>query len=133
MDEIQFSDPGNGLTDFEKRLLRECPGDGLIDGLGRRLLQELGEETGGVAFAAVLDELATLKVHIPRRGHFFTNLWRQERNELVLSLSTRPDWTPQDIAAALGISLPMVYKIRRNAGLDSAGRRDSDCRGKRES
>lgn len=130
MDEIQFSEPGDGLTDFEQRLLRECPGEGLIEGLGRRLVQELGEETGAAAFATVLDELATMKVHIPRRRHFFAGLWRRERDELVLSLSTRPDWTARDIADALGISTFAVYKVIRNAGLNSAGRQDSEIRGK---
>lgn len=115
IDGIDFSGLGAAPTDFEVRLLRQSTSEIPWAQVGQRLIHELGASAGARALTLVLDELscaeAGMKVWVPTRRVFFAALWRAERDALVRDLVSRPGWTHQDVADALGISRTLVHKI----------------------
>lgn len=120
MSEIgKFSRPGEPVTDFEIQLLERAPKGAHWVAVGQRLVTELGRKPGAIAWAILMDEMGGEKAFVPSRHRQFLALWRAERNELVLSLSARPDWTDAEIARQLRIDVSLVRKIRSR---DKAGR-----------
>lgn len=113
IDGVAFSDKGDAPTEFEARLVTQSAGSGPLDELARRLVRDLGLSVGVHVLAIVLDELGGESLYLPQRAHYFRELWRAERDALVLDLSSRPDWTTRDIAEALGMSPDMVRHVRR--------------------
>lgn len=113
LDEIRFSERGDRLTAFEVRLLvtAATPATSQWLCLAHRLVSMLGPEAGATAFAEVLDEFGTEKIHVPARRHFFVGLWRRERDALIRDMACRDDWTHSDIARLVGVSPRYVRKL----------------------
>lgn len=126
IDRPEFSAAGDRPTAFEVDVLARTTVEGDLVLLGKRLMQELGAEAGAAALAILLEELGEAKVTIPQRKGFWPRLWRQERRDLVLALSARPDWSDRDIATHLCTTVDVVRQIRcrdrRGYRVTSAGR-----------
>lgn len=117
---------GERPTRFEVDLLGRAESESLWVLLAQRLMVELGEEPGARVFCLVLDELggAGSKLSVPTRNGFLARLWRRERDELIRSLSARPDWTPADIAEALGTTPDVVrQRLHRDTRARASQRR----------
>lgn len=111
IDEIRFSDRGQGVTDFELRLIAQSRSDSAWLHVARRLMSDLGVEQGARALVLVLDELSGEKVHVTPRRSFFERLWAIERDALIQDLVTRQDWSHSDISRHLGVSRQYVSRI----------------------
>lgn len=99
---------GERPTRFEVELLQRSPADLVWVALAQRLQALLGSERGAEVLCMVLDEVGGEKISIPTRGGLVARLWRVERDELIRSLSARPDWTQAEIAAVLGTTPDVV-------------------------
>lgn len=111
IDGIEFSGPGEAPTDFEQRLLTTIQEPTAMGALAARLLREVGPEAATRMLAIVLDEIGGGKVCLPQRRQYFQRLWYAERNTIIESLGSRPDWTQADIARQMGISRTRVQRI----------------------
>lgn len=118
---------GERPTRFEVDLLARTESDSAWVVLAQRLMETLGAEQGAAVFCLVLDEIggAGGKVSIPSRRGLISRLWRCERDELIRSLATRPDWTPADIASALGTTPDVVrQRLHRDTRARASRRRE---------
>lgn len=111
IEEIHFSDRGEALTEFERRLLAQSNSSSVWLQIARRSMLELGVEHGARAIAIFLDEVGSEVLRVPDRKCFFRALWRLERDRLIVDLAARPDWSHTDIGAALGVSKQYVSKV----------------------
>ncbi len=111
IDDIEFSDRGERPTAFEVRLLQAEIPETDWNCAVRRLVMELGPAVAANVLALLMDEVGAEKIHIPPRRAFFESLWRAQRDELILSLLSRPDWRQADIARALHVSPDVVRKV----------------------
>jgi len=116
IDGIDFSERGQAPTAFEVDQLRKANPMAPYIHVAHRLMRDLGDVAGAQAFAILLDELGGEKAKLPVRHRFFRRLWRCERDELILTLHTRPDWTPTDIGKLLGVSRATVSAVVRTGG-----------------
>ncbi|HSX64296.1 MAG TPA: hypothetical protein VLF15_06175 [Pseudoxanthomonas sp.] len=111
IEEIQFSDRGDAPTAFEVRLLQaDLPTTDWTCAV-RRLVMDFGPDIAAKVLVSLMDELGGEKIHIPPRRKFFESLWRDERDALIVSLSSRPDWPLKDIASVLGVSNDVVRQV----------------------
>lgn len=123
IDGIEFSERGNPPTAFEVEQLRKADPFAPYIHVAHRLMRDLGDAAGAKAFAILLDELGGEKAKLPVRHRFFRRLWRAERDLLILTLATRPDWCTADIGRLLGISRATVTAVVRTGGAaDTASR-----------
>ena len=79
----QFSGRGDGVTEFERALVRVAADDAVAVGDAAAQWLLLAQRVGIDAVVAVFDEFGTEKVHVPTRESFFQALYRQQRNEAI--------------------------------------------------
>lgn len=111
IDEIQFSERGDGPTQFEQRLLATIVDQSDVGAIGWRLVQQFGPEIGAAALATILDEIGGGLRYIPHRSEFFQRIWRSERNRLLVELDARGGWSRGELGRMFGISRARVSRI----------------------
>jgi hypothetical protein len=129
---VAFSGRGEPVTDFEVALLAGYRGDLPLALLGQRLIEALGARTGCQALAITLDELGgdasetrLRRRYVPPRRSFFQQLWRPQRDALVLAL-VRAGYSYNAVAQQAGLTRQGVGRIVMDARRGGGATDDMD-------